>query len=145
MTVLLAFWLLSMFIKLQVCAHARLMLLKNLLVTWLLNEADWWTLFQVARGRAIIPANKRHTELEPTIIGARESKQSMCGMCKFVRACTRVCLPLQWHRCTPHRPCCGLSHPSVMCSLMIKTTQLLGWVAGYLPEQLVTRECQKLT
>lgn len=24
---------------------------------------------QVARGRAIIPANKRHTELEPTIIG----------------------------------------------------------------------------
>lgn len=24
---------------------------------------------QVARGRAIIPANKRHTELEPTIVG----------------------------------------------------------------------------
>jgi hypothetical protein len=24
---------------------------------------------QVARGRAIIPANKRHLELEPTIIG----------------------------------------------------------------------------
>ena len=24
---------------------------------------------EVARGRAIIPANKRHTELEPTIIG----------------------------------------------------------------------------
>lgn len=26
---------------------------------------------QVARGRAIIPANKRHVELEPTIIGER--------------------------------------------------------------------------
>ena len=26
---------------------------------------------QVARGRAIIPANKNHTELEPTIIGAQ--------------------------------------------------------------------------
>ena len=25
---------------------------------------------EVARGRAIIPANKRHTELEPTVIGA---------------------------------------------------------------------------
>ena len=25
--------------------------------------------WQVARGRAIIPANKRHLELEPTIIG----------------------------------------------------------------------------
>ena len=24
---------------------------------------------QVARGRAIIPANRRHTELEPTIVG----------------------------------------------------------------------------
>lgn len=24
---------------------------------------------QVARGRAIIPANKRHTELEPTVVG----------------------------------------------------------------------------
>lgn len=27
---------------------------------------------QVARGRAIIPANKRHLELEPTIIGEDE-------------------------------------------------------------------------
>lgn len=26
---------------------------------------------EVARGRAIIPANKRHTELEPTVIGAK--------------------------------------------------------------------------
>ena len=26
---------------------------------------------QVARGRAIIPANKRHLELEPTVIGKR--------------------------------------------------------------------------
>ena len=25
---------------------------------------------QVARGRAIIPANKRHLELEPTVVGA---------------------------------------------------------------------------
>jgi len=25
---------------------------------------------EVARGRAIIPANKRHKELEPTVIGA---------------------------------------------------------------------------
>ncbi len=28
---------------------------------------------QVARGRAIIPANKRHVELEPTIIGERRT------------------------------------------------------------------------
>lgn len=26
---------------------------------------------QIARGRAIIPANKRHLELEPTVIGRR--------------------------------------------------------------------------
>ena len=26
-------------------------------------------LLQVARGRAIIPANKKHLELEPTVIG----------------------------------------------------------------------------
>ena len=29
---------------------------------------------QVARGRAIIPANKRHLELEPTVVGGRPSR-----------------------------------------------------------------------
>lgn len=34
---------------------------------------------QVARGRAIIPANKRHTELEPTIIGEQPTMKYDIG------------------------------------------------------------------
>lgn len=34
---------------------------------------------QVARGRAIIPANKRHLELEPTVVGADLQNDNNAG------------------------------------------------------------------
>lgn len=42
------------------------------MLCWLPTQVAWdcdGASMQVARGRAIIPANKRHLELEPTIIG----------------------------------------------------------------------------
>jgi hypothetical protein len=46
-------------------------------------------LLQVARGRAIIPANKRHLELEPTIIGKSHSSSS-----SSIHSCTAACCQL---------------------------------------------------
>ncbi len=54
---------------------------------------------QVARGRAIIPANKRHTELEPTIIGE--------GPPPFYFACTPRRIPCLLRA----RPLSSLSTP----------------------------------
>jgi thiamine biosynthesis protein ThiC len=59
---------------------------------------------QVARGRAIIPANKRHLELEPTIIGegGRENRSACKSAAEgaqqstslMVTACMRACSSL---------------------------------------------------
>ena len=42
----------------------------------------------MARGRAIIPANKRHLELEPTVVGAPIAGDALTGHCNSWRHLT---------------------------------------------------------
>lgn len=38
---------------------------------------------QVARGRAIVPANKRHLELEPTVVGKTQSCAAALAILRY--------------------------------------------------------------
>lgn len=64
---------------------------------------------EVARGRAIIPANRRHPELEPTIVGADPVTANLLHMHRiaWLFTLTAVCLrPNVALSCEPTDSCC---------------------------------------